>query len=282
MRLRPTISTALLTVLAGLLLLCAPASAEPPQSSGLKRLATGDDGRGWEAVGRLDMGHRSFCTGALIAPDLVLTAAHCLYDPETGARVEPAGIEFRAGWRDGRAEAYRGARRAVIHPEYRYEGRDRMDRVAHDLALIQLDRPIRNLRIRPFATAAAPRPGDAVEVVSYAEGRSEAPSIEQGCATLQRREDTLVLSCSISFGSSGAPVFTAGEDGPRLASVVAAMATMEGRPVALATPLDGGLALLREEMARGGGLNGGGLNGGEAAHFVGTERREIGARFVRP
>jgi hypothetical protein len=77
------------------------------QETALKRLDTGDDGRGWEAVGRLELAGRGFCTGALIAPDLVLTAAHCLYDSNTGARLDHEKIEFLAGWRNGRASAYR-------------------------------------------------------------------------------------------------------------------------------------------------------------------------------
>ena len=44
-------------------------------ASALRLLMTGDDSRGWHAVGRLNIGDNSFCTGALIAPDLVLTAA---------------------------------------------------------------------------------------------------------------------------------------------------------------------------------------------------------------
>ncbi len=68
---------------------------------------TGDDSRGWQAVGRLNMGANSFCTGALIAPDLVLTAAHCMFDRKRGARMRDDEIEFLADWRGGRAAAYR-------------------------------------------------------------------------------------------------------------------------------------------------------------------------------
>ena len=87
------------------LLLVAPGGRD----SGLKRLDTGDASRGWLAVGRLDIDGRGFCTGALIAPDLVLTAAHCLYDKPPANRFDHARIEFLAGWRNGRAGAYRGS-----------------------------------------------------------------------------------------------------------------------------------------------------------------------------
>jgi hypothetical protein len=45
------------------------------KDSRLQPMETSDAGRGWEAVGRLDVDGEGFCTGALIAPDLVLTAA---------------------------------------------------------------------------------------------------------------------------------------------------------------------------------------------------------------
>ncbi|MDG1069030.1 MAG: trypsin-like serine protease [Sulfitobacter sp.] len=46
------------------------------QDASLKRLNNGDEAKAWEAVGRLDIDGKGFCTGALIAPKLVLTAAH--------------------------------------------------------------------------------------------------------------------------------------------------------------------------------------------------------------
>lgn len=59
------------------------------------------------------MGDRGFCTGALIAPQLLLTVAHCLFDKETGARLNPSDIKFLAGWRNGRAEVNRCVKQAV-------------------------------------------------------------------------------------------------------------------------------------------------------------------------
>jgi V8-like Glu-specific endopeptidase len=241
-------------------------------------LQTADDSRGWDAVGKLVLGDRGFCTGALIEPQLVLTAAHCLYDKQTGVQMRPEDIEFQAGWRNGRAVAYRDVVRAVTHPDYRHGGNDKLDRVTADLALLELSQPIRLPSLMPFATGATPVEGDAVGVVSYAQDRSEAPSIEEACEVLVGRRETLILSCSVDFGSSGAPVFSTVDGVTRVVSVISAKAEVEGRKVALAVPVAAPLQALRDALAEsrtGARIDTGGvsvLSGGQAA----------GAKFVKP
>ncbi len=275
------------------------AAAQPAVSggadSGLQRLDSWARGRGWEGVGLLDIEGRASCTGVLIRADLVLTAAHCLLDPATGRRADPRRVEFLAGWRHGRAVARRRGRQAVVHPEFDASAGPSARAVRHDVALLRLESPIPPSHAGAFRAGGAVRAGETVSVVSYGEGRRDAPVRQRSCRVLDSGSGLLALSCDVVRGSSGAPVFALRQGRAWIVSLISSAGEIDGGRLSFGMDISGPLEELLEDLRSGRGVfpeapaaarrlrageNGGGA--GFRRLRAGEGRASSGARFLKP
>lgn len=251
--------------------------------SGLKRLTLRADGLGWEAVGRLDFSD-GYCSGVLIATDLVLTAAHCVYDRAAGRMRAIDKLRFRAGLDDGSTIAEEPALRAVIDPAYADPATKRLDQIAVDVALVQLAQPIPAATAAPFDVGPEPAQGDTVAVVSYARGRSDAQSWQEACSVKARQGPLIGVTCNLDHGSSGAPIFSGGLDArPSIVSIVSSGgSTTEGAHIVIGMALPTLVARLKADLESGQGLIAtAGPPGGTGPRPL-SMNVSAGAKFVRP
>ncbi|NSY38278.1 serine protease [Leisingera sp. ANG59] len=192
---------------------------------------------GWQAVGRLNIGGRAMCTATLIAPDLVLTAAHCMHDIRHGRRVNPRSIKFEAGLNGRQSKAARSVAKVVIHPGYRH-GRTSQFQTGTDIAVLRLDRAISGEVVRPLSLAAAPQKGAQVDVMSYSHSNASSPRLQSACHVIAARQSSVITTCRVDYGASGSPVLqTRPGRLPQLVSVISSKARMGGKGVSLAAPL---------------------------------------------
>ena len=246
-------------------------------TTALVPLETRQATQGWEAVGRLDRDSGGFCTAALIRDRLLLTAAHCVYD-ENDELIPPSEFLFRAGLRNGRADATRRIVSIVPHPNYVSNGTSSMSvsNISYDIAVLELAQPIRLVGIQPFPIAGRPFRGDDVTIVSYGRDREDAPSLQERCNVLGHQDDAVVMDCDVIFGSSGSPVFQVRNGRALIVSVVSAMAQSEGSKISFGTSLQEPLQVLLAEFA----AKGPAKPGGEQRLIQLGERNDTGAKFV--
>ena len=180
-----------------------------------------DERAAWSAVGMITSEGRDGavqCSGVLVAPDLVITAAHCT-TKNTGLMDR---LQFTAGLDGSRLAASSGVVKIIRHPAWDYAtGKNKL---RLDLAALRLGRLIPNEKVPPAKLRAASQPlAQSGALFGYQKSADSSLHGRFGCTLTQGPlPDVITSDCKVTDGNSGGAVMVR-EDGEwRLAGITVA------------------------------------------------------------
>ena len=195
------------------LVIVVAASAQAAAQGADRRVPVDPSEPPWNAVAKVQTTTGNHCTGALIQPTIVLTAAHCLYNPRTRAMLQAVSLHVLFGYQRGAYRWHRQVARMTIGPGF--DGTTGKPQPG-DWARLELAEAVPVTPLALFDGAASS--GMAVMLAGYNQDRAQLLMADLACHVLRvgalpGSARFIAHDCAATHGTSGGPLLTKNERG---------------------------------------------------------------------